>query len=261
MISVYLSIIISFIGGYYMGQLLSSFVSLRPNRLLRFLVYFSLGLLSNTVIFNRDIVNITYAYIALCLVLLIGYRGPLLHKFSASVILYLFVPAFNYMLYYLWFPGWIHLRTSPIHNNFLVIWLTFSRPLLIVLLWYGIYRLFYQRIQTLRVYASTRIWILLDIISFGPLLLSGYIIVTTSDKMQPYSMFIMAVSILTEIGILYLVAYMAESMRLTIENKNLKVQQEYYHELEQNQLQIRKLRHDMNNHLGIIGEYVNYIGN
>ncbi|MDD3361985.1 MAG: GHKL domain-containing protein [Hespellia sp.] len=252
MISVYLSIIISFIGGYYMGQLLSSFVSLRPNRLLRFLVYFSLGTLSNTVIFNLDIVNITYAYIALCLVLLIGYRGPLLHKFSASVILYLFVPAFNYVLYYLWLPGFVPLS----EYNVRMILPRLSLPFLIALLWYGIYRLFYQRIQTLRVYASTRIWILLDVISFGPLLLSGYIIVTTSAQMQPYSMLIIAVSILTEIGILYLVAYMAESMHLAIENKNLKIQQEYYHELEQNQLQIRKLRHDMNNHLGIIGEYL-----
>ena len=38
-----------------------------------------------------------------------------------------------------------------------------------------------------------------------------------------------------------------------MERKNLQLQKNYYEELENNQNQIRKFRHDMNNHLSVVG--------
>lgn len=249
--------LIILIPGYYVGLLISAFVPFRPYRWLRMLIYICLGMVSCTVIFNNDIVNITYAYIGFLLVILIGYEGPTLHKFSASVILYLFVPSINYLLdTLLFFSPFLNPYLSSSQTSLLDYALPGFRMVFIALLWYGVYQLFYKKIRTLRDYATTRVWILLDIISCGSLLLTGYIIVTTSNQMQLYSIPIIMISLLTEVGILYLTAYMAESSHTAVENENLKNQQHYYEELEQNQLEIRKLRHDMNNHIGTISAYL-----
>lgn len=53
----------------------------------------------------------------------------------------------------------------------------------------------------------------------------------------------------TNIGSIYLAGYFVSSIRRDMEQRNLKLQQDYYKELEKNQAEIRKLRHDMNNHL------------
>lgn len=50
-----------------------------------------------------------------------------------------------------------------------------------------------------------------------------------------------------------LAAYLADGLHADLERKNLQLQKNYYEELENNQNQIRKFRHDMNNHLSIVG--------
>ena len=41
-----------------------------------------------------------------------------------------------------------------------------------------------------------------------------------------------------------------------MEMENMKVRQAYYGGAGKNQLAVRKLRHDMNNHLGVIGSFL-----
>ena len=45
---------------------------------------------------------------------------------------------------------------------------------------------------------------------------------------------------------------MIENTKVLLENENLHQEQEYYRELEHNQKEIRRLRHDMNNHLAAV---------
>ena len=60
----------------------------------------------------------------------------------------------------------------------------------------------------------------------------------------------------TSLGCIWLAAYIGETIRRDMEMENMKVRQAYYEELEKNQLAVRKLRHDMNNHLGVIGSFL-----
>ena len=62
--------------------------------------------------------------------------------------------------------------------------------------------------------------------------------------------------IVSSLGSVWLCLYIGDAVRQELENENMKLRQSYYEELEQNQLAIRKLRHDMNNHLGIIGSFM-----
>lgn len=48
-------------------------------------------------------------------------------------------------------------------------------------------------------------------------------------------------------------SYLADGIYADMERRNLQLQQNYYRELEANQKQIRKLRHDLNNHLMVVG--------
>jgi len=62
--------------------------------------------------------------------------------------------------------------------------------------------------------------------------------------------------ILTSLGIIYLVGYIAETVKTDLENQRLKLQEVYYEELADNQLEIRKIRHDMNHHLSVIATLI-----
>ena len=59
--------------------------------------------------------------------------------------------------------------------------------------------------------------------------------------------------LITNIGSVRLAAYLADGLHADLERKNLQLQKNYYEELEHNQNQIRKFRHDMNNHLSVVG--------
>ena len=59
--------------------------------------------------------------------------------------------------------------------------------------------------------------------------------------------------LVTNICSVRLAAYLADGLHANLERKNLQLQKNYYEELEHNQNQIRKFRHDMNNHLSVVG--------
>ena len=56
----------------------------------------------------------------------------------------------------------------------------------------------------------------------------------------------------TNIGSLYLAGYFVNTIQQEMEQDNLKLQRVYYEELERNQTEIRRFRHDMNHHLLVI---------
>ena len=59
--------------------------------------------------------------------------------------------------------------------------------------------------------------------------------------------------LITNIGSVRFAAYLADGLHADLERKNLQLQKNYYEELEHNQDQIRKFRHDVNNHLSVVG--------
>ena len=62
-----------------------------------------------------------------------------------------------------------------------------------------------------------------------------------------------AASLFTSLGCFYLCTYMARAVKTDMELRMLSYQKSYYEEIEKNQQTVRKLRHDMKNHLNIIG--------
>lgn len=57
---------------------------------------------------------------------------------------------------------------------------------------------------------------------------------------------------------IFLIEYIVKSVKNRLENQNLKLEYSYYRELEENQKKVRKLHHDMNNHLSVIYSFLEY---
>lgn len=248
-------LLIMLIGGSIFYKILCTLTSpkrYRYQRLSTLLCISALGSVLNVIIFNQDIFNITFAFIALCLIMLIFFDGSLLQRISAAIIFYPFIGSINYILEYLVWT--FYPECGDISPYFYL--MRNIKPIVPTLIWFIIYTVFQKKFVSVKQYCNRQTWILIDIISCAPLLMTGYIIVTTTASMQLYSMPAVLISLLTQFGILYLISYMAESTKIIMENENLRAGQQYYQELEHNQMEIRKLRHDMNNHFSTIETFL-----
>ena len=106
-------------------------------------------------------------------------------------------------------------------------------------------------------YINDKTWILIDIICIAPLIsIVSTIIFTTHN--EEYKAYVIAlVCIISNIGVMFLIGYIVDSVKLRLDNKNYKLQYDYYKSLEEKQLEVRKIYHDMNNHFQIINNYIN----
>lgn len=236
---------------HFYQRLNGAFVTLRKQRLIKAAVYIGLSIVVNTVILSQDVINISLAFLGLVLLLLAGFEGSLLHKLSAAFILYPFVGSLNYLISALMFPLLPSVYTQANHFQFL--FFSAFRSLFTCLFWFFMARMFAERLRYVKQYLSPGTLILLDLVSLTPLLSMIYIVITASRSLLPYSFPVILVNLLTNMGILELTVRLAENTRTAAENETLRLQQAYYQELEHNQQEIRRLRHDMNNHLTAIG--------
>ena len=121
-----------------------------------------------------------------------------------------------------------------------------------VIFWIVFYRLFHKNLTEIRNTFTTRAWYMISIIcaaSFVGIFTCVYFSPDTTWYIWPCTF----ACIITNVGSIRLAAYLADGIHADLERKNLQLQKNYYEELEQNQKQIRKFRHDMNNHLSVVG--------
>lgn len=122
-----------------------------------------------------------------------------------------------------------------------------------VALWYLYQRFLKKQVRDVREFLDTHAWIMLDVIclaSMAAVYTCVYYAPAESYKLAPC----MVACMITNIGSIRLASYLADSLKAGLERKNLRLQQNYYEELEKNQLEIRKLRHDMKNQFAVAGQ-------
>ena len=179
--------------------------------------------------------------------MLVAFKGRALPKLASVAIFYPLVISLNFLIQDL--LGVVYLSLDA--TLFASIFCYLSDAFLHILFWYVLYRLFHQRLYDFSRLFDQNTWILL-----GTVCLASLVSITTVIYYAPaqsYKIWLCALAcIITNIGSLCLAGYFSNSIRLEAERNNLKLQQEYYEELERNQTEIRKLRHDMNHHLSVI---------
>lgn len=201
-------------------------------------------------IFPNDPINITLAFPMFLVGVAMAFAEKRMIWISIVLIFYPIIVAFGYLWYD--FTGIIFFHFfAKYGDNANQIFTTVSACSLPVF-WYLVWRYPGRKLERITRFLDVKSWLLLDIIclaSLASVFISIYYTPEPSYKVYPC----MIACIVTGIGCLWLATYLAERIQTELEKRKLLLQYDYYKELEKNQTQIRKLRHDMNNHIAVIG--------
>lgn len=246
-----LCVILQLIEGFFFYRVLCCMMEQRKSRLLRTAAWFVSTVVVIIIIYPNDPANVTLIFPAFVLLNIFGFRGrDWLLKVSVIMLLFPIVIAVNYLTLDLQFQihyvsgRWTELADVVMPVLFNVICVVF---------WAVFWKCTKNGLSIAAELLDKKSWLLLDVIclaSLAAVISCVYYTPQQSWKVYPC----MIACIVTNIGSVRLAVYMADSIRARLERKNLRLQQDYYEELEKNQLQIRKFRHDMNNHFAAAGE-------
>lgn len=205
------------------------------------------------VVFPEDPINIAAMLLLYTATVFLFYGGTNIEKISVVLILFPIMVSVNFITTDL--TGLIYFRLTP-GGYFLDRLLTWISYMLRVLFWAGIYHGFQKKLSRMAGLMTAKIWLLPDMICTAAFI-GSITVISTARIENAWTAYPSCIAcIVASLGCIWLCLYIGDAVRQELENENMKLRQSYYEELEQNQLAIRKLRHDMNNHLGIIGSFM-----
>lgn len=243
--------VMEFITGYFFMKCMDCTMKRRTGKLPFLLGLVLYSIVSTLVIFPKDMTNISFALLLFALANFALYKGKWLVKLSMILI---FLPiAASVNLLYIDIAGHIFIQFFTLED--LLANSIFSTIAFVVLpiFWIVFYHFFSPALKKIQNIFTDEAWIIVDVISLASFIaLFSCIYLAPEDKSYFIWPCIIA-CLITNIGSVRLAAYLADGLHADLERKNLQLQNNYYEELEHNQNQIRKFRHDMNNHLSVVG--------
>lgn len=236
--------------GYFFYRLLCCLMEPKKNILIRLLGAYGLILVSSIIVIPQDIYNIALLIPVFLLINWFLFDSNWLTRFSVIMIFYPIIIALNFLQRELSGVIIMNIFKGNQDANVIVSNLVCFIPLIF---WYQLWKVVGNKLTEVKGILDKRSWVLLDIICFASMA-AVFSCVSFAPEQTTYRFYpCMAACMVTNVGSIYLACYLASSIRTDMERKNLRMQQTYYEELEKNQQQIRKFRHDMKNHFSIIG--------
>lgn len=237
----------------FLFLLLRKFLTPRSNKkwftLLSFLI---LPSLSQPYIYPEEMTGTVGVLLLFIAYLLIIFKGTFLERLSVCIVIYPILISLNFLTenigYQLWDLNQDMSLTAQTVLHTLTIYLRIPA-------WYLIWRMSRKWIPHVRE-LTVRMWLVIDIISLASAVgLITFIYYSPMDR--AYTSYPACIAcFLTSMGALYLTSYVAKTIKSNMEMQILKYQQSYYEELEENQKTVRKIRHDMKNHLSVIYSFI-----
>lgn len=246
-IIMYISNLLYFVQGLLIFRILSYFAKKRDGKIWNVVIYLSCAILSSMIIYSNDLTNVIIDLIWFTALMLTAFYGSVWQRLAAVAVLYPLILSQNFFVmdFFGVFGNWLGWSLA------LDIFCTVADPVSHLLIWYGIYRLFANNLDQTRQLFGDKIWILLDAVC-----LASLVSITTCILLAPKETYKMWPAVFacfaTNLGCIALAKYFITSIRQNMERKNLILQKSYYEKLEQNQAEIRRFRHDMNNHLSTV---------
>ncbi len=197
------------------------------------LLYVGCCLLVGMVIFVGDPVNLPGALLPFGLAVFLCCEGTRLQRLSITLILASFGLSFNALVDSMYIPFF-----TPTH-------------LLRFLIWGSVY-LALRRFAPKQEYnLSTRLWALVDVLTLTPFAatLITVLLGDINGGINIQDVILLPVVTLSSFGLLWAVVVLARQQKLEQEKNFFELNQMYYQNLEHQQFQVRRLRHDMANHL------------
>lgn len=221
------------------GQVLRKFLTPRPGWWWRILRYFAMMVAIGNVIYIGDPVNICFALPPVFAALFFSYRGSPTERLAFSMVFYALASTLSAVMDA--FPRRLdYWGTIP----------DFCRMAAWVLIWLAVRRLLPREQYPL----STRMARLVGLLALLPL--AG---IVAAVSLSPYyienpllAYVLLPFLLLSALSILYTAAVLADQERLEQEASLLAMSRTYYKQLEEQQQQVRRLRHDMANHFTVL---------
>ena len=230
-----LHIITEFITPLIMMYVVELILPLRKKRWTKTLLYIGCTIFVGMIIYIGDPVNLPGALFTLLLTVIICCEGTYLQRFSIFLILSSLGLSFNTIVDSFFIPELWKFRN-------------FSR----LFLWLGVYFVLKRFAPKQEYNLPPRLWALLDVLTLTPF---ATILVTVllGNEERPIAeardVILLMVVTLSSFGLLWAMVVLARQQKLEQEKSFYHYNRMYYQNLEQEQFQVRRLRHDMANHL------------
>ena len=237
--------------GYFFMKSIDCCLKRRKSRVLFLIGLFGYGTVASIIVYPQDMWNISIIVPLFLILNFALYKGRWTVKLSLTLILLPVSCAVNFLerdigtrIFFSFFEQ--ENQTA----NTIISTLTF---LSVVLFWILFYRFFGKSFRKIYDTFTDRTWLIIDIVCIASFV-SIYSCIYLSPFYDSWIIWPCMLACMTaNLGSIRLAAYLADGIFADMERKNLQLQKNYYDELEQNQSQIRKFRHDMNNHLSVVG--------
>lgn len=204
------------------------------------------------VVYPEELTGLTACLLLLASALFLFFKGEWYLKLSASIILFPIITSISYVTQDVGSLVWEYIfnrNMNPYAETFLHTFTMFLR----IPVYYFIYRCLKNWLSDTVHLLTKKMWMVIDLVSmtsFTGIISVIYSCVTANSYLAYPTC---AASLFTSLGCFYLCTYMARAVKTDLELRMLSYQKSYYEEIEKNQQTVRKLRHDMKNHLNIIG--------
>ncbi len=218
---------------YFVLLALEHFLPIRSKRWAKPLLYVGCGLLVGMIIYVGDRANLPGTLISFALAVFICCEGDRLQRLSITLIFASLGLSFNALM----------------DSYFMLA--AYGLPRLFV--WFGVYFVLKRFAPKHEYNLPPRLWALIDVLTLTPFA-ATLITVLLSDDIDGMSgniqgFLLLLVVTLSSFGLLWAVVVLARQQKLEQEKSFYEMNRVYYQNLEQQQFQVRRLRHDMANHL------------
>ncbi|EQF27025.1 putative membrane protein [Clostridioides difficile CD160] len=252
---------------FFLYKLTSYFIDFRNHWIFKVILIFGYSIISQMIIWVSDPVNILFTLLGYFIMLIICSKSKLISIVSIIMILYPIIVGINFLFI-----------NNPLYSGlicsrdylFILSIVKIISALIKLLFWFLIHIFLKNRLINIKQYLSNKIWIFIDMVcmaSFLSILIAIILPPTNLIPMGsvnniflgdlPYGTYIIILSaIIANIGVILLLQPLIENVKMKIEKQANHIKEKYYDLLENQQIQIRKIRHDMNNHFQMIESYL-----
>ena len=235
-----------------------TFIPLRTNLLLKVIAFFVCGYLADSIIYANDAGSLLGTMVGFFAFVLIFYRGTFMEKLSVLLVFYPALIAINYLMLDIGgriFKAMTHATyeetlVSPELTLISTAIHTFSL-FLRLLFWVGAWLVLRRFLSKISSHLTLRMWLIVDM-----LVLASFVAIFTILYFMPedtlISYPICGASIFSSFGCMYLASYICDSMQTAYRAQELQMQKDYYKDRIRDEERVRRIYHDMKNHLLIL---------
>ena len=224
-----------FLSPFFILKLIEKFLVPRPGKLAQGLRVIIAWVSVNMIIQISDPVNILYTLPFFCLSILFLYQGALDVKCTMILVLYPMMMASNALWYCL------------------CILIPFVFQNLLTFLFWGILWLLIRKVLPDAHYTlSHQTWMLMSMLSILPMAATLASVILNQSEDLMLSIAILPFAVFSSVVLLLSVAIFTKQEYIAQENQLYQLRSIYWSHLEEEQLQLRRLRHDLRNHFAAL---------